>query len=343
MSTSHRESHEAWYNHEMNKTLKNKYFKLFSLLVIVLFSFALVLPNEAFAARRGNPFQSKINKLDDDRVDELPVPILFGLTPLNLSKNFADPRDGGARSHEGLDIMAPKGAPIASPTEAVVTRIGEGDSAGLYVYTVNPGGESMAYLHLDAFAEDLDEGDVLKVGQIIGYVGNTGNASATAPHLHFELHDDDGRPIDPFPRLTRIFPLQAKIDGIAAALKNEDDEDELADFVVLKYRSEFLLARSLGIELPDEINDRLEKVVSVILPTLATAPNMSLGSKGEAVQALQSFLIGKNILTGSSIVADGSFGPKTKQALMDYQQAMGITPVDGSFGPKTRNFIALHP
>ncbi len=69
---------------------------------------------------------------------------------------------------------------------------------------------------------------------------------------------------------------------------------------------------------------------------------MSLGSKGESVQALQSFLISKNILTGSSIVADGSFGPKTKQALMDYQQAMGITPVDGSFGPKTRSFIALH-
>ena len=86
MSTSYRESHEVCYNHEMNKTLKNKYLKLFSLLVIILISFSLILPEEAFAARRSNTLRSKINQLDDDRVDDLPVPILFGLTPLNLSK-----------------------------------------------------------------------------------------------------------------------------------------------------------------------------------------------------------------------------------------------------------------
>ena len=148
----------------MNKLLKRTL--TFSLLLI--FTLGMVLPDVALAShqRGSSSLRTKINKLNDDRVDELPVPLLFGTTPNNITRNFGDPRSGG-RSHEGLDIMAPKGTPIASPTEAVVTRKGVGDSAGLYVYTANPGGESMAFMHLDSFA-DIDEGDVLKVGDIIG-------------------------------------------------------------------------------------------------------------------------------------------------------------------------------
>ncbi len=310
--------------------------------VFILFMFSsFFMPLSADASHRVSTLRNKINALDDDRVDEIPIPILFGLTPQNLTRNFADPRSGG-RSHEGLDLMAPKGAPIASPTPAVVTRVGVGDSAGKYVYTANPGGESMAYMHLDEFAEDLSEGDVLEAGDIIGYVGNTGNAISTSPHLHFELHDD-GVPTDPFPRITRIFPLKTKIESLNDALNNADDAGALADYMVMHYRSDFLLAKTLAIALPDEIEERLSKVSNAIIPILINTAYMAVGSKGEAVVALQSFLIGKNIGSSASLVPDGNFGPKTQLALTQYQIASLISPANGVYGPSTSAYIAIHP
>jgi hypothetical protein len=146
--------------------------------------------------------RSAINKLDEDIVKNLPIPVL-GVLVSDLYKNFGDPRGEGTREHEGQDILAPRGAPVVSPTDAVVVRIGDGASSGLTVRTANPGGEQFVYMHLDDYAEDLDEGDVLEPGDLIGYVGNTGNASGGAPHLHFEIRD--GREaLDPYPRLVRV-------------------------------------------------------------------------------------------------------------------------------------------
>ncbi|MDQ5954435.1 MAG: Peptidase protein [Patescibacteria group bacterium] len=308
----------------MNKLLKNTVVSFFLFVFIV----GMLAPDVAFARHRGgSSLQNKINDLGNDRVDDLPVPLLFGTTPNNIVRNFGDPRSGG-RKHEGLDIMAPKGTPIASPTEAVVTRIGEGDSAGLYVYTANPGGESMAYMHLDSFA-DIDEGDVLKVGEIIGYVGNTGNAISTAPHLHYELHDDDGDAVDPFPRLTKIFILKDKIESLLQALdemNDEDDEEVLINFVVSNYKSELLLAQSLGIVLPTEILDSLVKKVAVVS---GIARTLKLGMVGDDVKAMQSAL---------GINPDGTFGPKTKSAVITFQISKGLT-ADGVFGPASRAIL----
>ncbi len=170
--------------------------------------------------------QKKINALPKKAVQDLPIPIVLGVSQKNLTKNFGDPRDGGDRMHEGLDIMAPRGAFIASPTDAVVTKVGTGSSAGNYVYTVGPGGETFAFMHLDAFAEDLKAGMVLKPGNLIGFVGNTGNAAGGATHLHFEIRD--GRePTDPYPRLTREFTseekIRALIDVITYLKEHQDD------------------------------------------------------------------------------------------------------------------------
>lgn len=171
-------------------------------LLLILMPLGLVSAQYSGSFRGLNSkIRSAINKLDDEIVKYLPVPV-FGVEVSELTKNFGDPRDGGDRMHEGLDILAPKGTPVVSPTEAVVTRVGNGGSSGLYVRTANPGGETFVYMHLSDFADDLEAGDVLEVGDIIGYVGNTGNAAGGPTHLHFEIRK--GKALDPYPRLVRV-------------------------------------------------------------------------------------------------------------------------------------------
>lgn len=176
--------------------------------------------------RVSSSVRNKINKLDDDAVEKLPIPIVLGVAVRNLYPSFGDPRDGGSRQHQGLDIMAPMGAYIASPTEAVVTRTGTGETEGKYVYTANPGGETFAYMHLSDIADGVKAGTELKEGDLIGFVGDTGNAKGGAPHLHFEIRD--GRtPTDPFPRLTHEFSAEIRIKVLKAIL--EDLLEQLED------------------------------------------------------------------------------------------------------------------
>ncbi|HEX2792199.1 MAG TPA: M23 family metallopeptidase [Candidatus Paceibacterota bacterium] len=168
--------------------------------------------------RVSSSIRKKIDQLDDDAVEKLPIPILIGVAVRNLYPSFGDPRDGGAREHQGLDIMAPMGSFIASPTEAVVTRTGEGETEGIYVYTANPGGETFAYMHLSGIADGVKAGTVLEEGDLIGYVGDTGNAKGGPAHLHFEIRD--GRePTDPFPRLTHEFGNDIRLRTLTEILK----------------------------------------------------------------------------------------------------------------------------
>lgn len=285
---------------------------------------------------RNDDFENSINELDEDRVEDVPMPILFGLTPDNLTKNFGDPRSGG-RIHEGLDIMAPKRALVVSPTDAVVIRTGFGDSAGHYVYTANPGGETFVYMHLDEIA-DIDEGDELDKGDLIGYVGNTGNASGGSTHLHFEISDGD--PTDPYPRLTVIFPLADKIKYLEKILDEAEDTDELAEVIVKMYSKDLNLAVINNIVLPEEISKYVTTAPKVAVQSSGT--NLMLGSKGTAVVELQKFLIKNSIGSASRVIADGSFGPITQKALADYQLSVGISPAAGYYGPITRAYISVN-
>jgi murein DD-endopeptidase MepM/ murein hydrolase activator NlpD len=291
------------------------------------------------SANAQTSYRTKISRLDNDVVEDLPIPILFGITLRMITPNFGDPRDGGDRTHEGLDILAPKGAPVVSPTEAVVTRTGTGDSSGKYVRTANPGGESFVYMHLSKVL--VHGGDELEEGGIIGYVGDTGNASGGPPHLHFEIRDGR-RAEDPYPRITREIPLKDKINYLENALKDVDDEDALVEFVVEKYQSELWQAKNAGIQLPDDVEEKLQDIL-IITPAGTAEGDLQLGSQGPLVIALQGFLIAKNTgpaaRTLASVGATGFFGPLTQSALIEYQLAHGITPAAGYFGPKTRAYI----
>ncbi len=166
--------------------------------------------NSSSRERYSSAMQKAIKNLDEDEVEDLPIPILLGVARPDLTKNFGDPRDDGARSHEGLDILALRGSFVSSPTDAVVVKVGTGESAGKYVTTANPGGETFTYMHMDAVAEGIKAGKVLEPGDLIGYVGDTGNAKGGVTHLHFEIRKDR-KAMDPYPRLTKEFTTKERI------------------------------------------------------------------------------------------------------------------------------------
>jgi hypothetical protein len=261
-----------------------------------------------------------VNALGAEAVKNLPLPVLIGAPLSTVSSNFGDIRSGG-RKHEGLDIMAPMGSPIVSPTDAVVLKVGYGASSGYYVYTGNPGGEVFAYMHLEK-ASTLVAGDELDEGDLIGYVGNTGNAKGGSPHLHFEVRKNG--PIDPFLRITKEFSVEQRV----AFLERVIDGVKDAGTTVAK-ATQTMTAKA------DVTEDG-----TVSLPN----SDLKLGARGESVRELQKFLIEQNV--GTSVAklakagATGYFGEVTKTALAEYQASLGIKPASGYYGPITRKIIA---
>jgi len=198
-------------------------------------------------------------------------------------------------------------------------------------------------MHLDAVADGIKTGAVLKKGDLIGYVGNTGNAAVGATHLHFEIRD--GRtPTDPYPRLTEEFTTAERVEAAEDIIKDSDDEDEEAEKMIGLARSTFVSAIAQGIEIPDELQDALGYLAD--LPTIDSgyARDLTLGASGSDVIALQSFLISKNsgaaALALASAGATGYFGPITQAALAEYQASENILPSVGYYGPLTRAHIA---
>jgi hypothetical protein len=107
-------------------------------------------------------------------------------------------RDGGARDHHGIDIFAKRGTPVLAATEGVVRNIGETRLGGKVVWLSDSRArQSLYYAHLDS--QVVRGGDRVRVGDTLGFVGNTGNARTTAPHLHFGIYRRGQGPVDPFP------------------------------------------------------------------------------------------------------------------------------------------------
>lgn len=138
---------------------------------------------------------------------ELTMP-LAGLDPSKLRSNFNDLRSG-MRRHEALDIMATRRTPVLSAAPGRVLKLFTSRAGGLMVYAADSSERFiLMYAHLDGYAAGLKDGSPLTRGQIIGYVGSTGNASPNAPHLHFAIARSTdirrwskGTPIDPLPLL----------------------------------------------------------------------------------------------------------------------------------------------
>lgn len=125
---------------------------------------------------------------------------LEDVTKRQISDTWGAPR-GTGRRHEGQDIFAPKGTPVLSATNGFVYNIGENNLGGQTVSVIGAGGRVYYYAHLDAYAPGLEEGDRVTPRTVLGYVGTTGNAQGTPPHLHFGIYTGSGA-INPLPLLT---------------------------------------------------------------------------------------------------------------------------------------------
>lgn len=117
-----------------------------------------------------------------------------------IADTWGAPR-GTGRTHEGQDIFAPKGTPILSATKGYVYRIGENNLGGQTVSVISAGGRVYYYAHLDQYARGLEVGDPVTTRTVLGYVGTTGNAVGTPPHLHFGIYTTTGA-INPLPLLS---------------------------------------------------------------------------------------------------------------------------------------------
>ena len=133
-----------------------------------------------------------------------------GIAPAQLVDTYTQSRSAG-RLHEAIDIMAPAGTPVLAAVDGPVAKLFTSKLGGLTVYQFDPDGRRVYYYaHLQGYAPGLAEGQALKQGQVIGYVGSTGDASPTAPHLHFSVGDLGpekkwwkSTPVNPYPLLAQ--------------------------------------------------------------------------------------------------------------------------------------------
>lgn len=150
------------------------------------------------------PVTAGLPDLDALRGRRLEVPV-EGIDRKTLRDSFAEGRTG--RVHEAIDILAPRGTPVVAVENGRIEKLFSSQRGGLTIYQFDPGRTyCYYYAHLDRYADGLQEGQMVKRGQVIGYVGTSGNAPPQTPHLHFtifKLAADKrwwkGAPINPFP------------------------------------------------------------------------------------------------------------------------------------------------
>jgi peptidoglycan LD-endopeptidase LytH len=132
-----------------------------------------------------------------------------GVDSTRLDDSFDEPRDGGARTHNAIDIMAPKGAPVLSVQDGRILRLSKSEKGGITVYATDLDEQFVYYYaHLDRYHPKVYAGKPLMRGDTLGYVGTTGNAPKNLPHLHFQVMRMpadkkfwSGPPINPYPLL----------------------------------------------------------------------------------------------------------------------------------------------
>lgn len=317
-------------------------------------------------------------------------PITFPLNvQFSFTDNFSDPRSGG-RLHEGIDIMAPKMTPVLAAADGVIVRAPENEpSYGFIIVLRDSDGYTYHYIHLNndtpgtddgnggprnAYAPGITQGVRVTKGQHIAYVGDSGNAESVGSHLHFEMHDPQGTPLNPYESLiaAQRTALTAPQGSAPAAIIITVPSSR----ILVKYLNNpnvYIVAgdikyliqdmptfTALGFStsdikiIPDSQTYRtgipIQGGPGVVLMrdgmpiTGVPAPSngfvfraqLTMGARGSEVSALQSILKQLGHFTYPTIT--GYFGTATRDAVIRLQQANNIEPV-GYVGPKTRAFL----
>lgn len=132
-----------------------------------------------------------------------------GIRPEQLVDTFTQSR-GTTRLHDAIDIMAPAGTPVLAAVDGRVVKLFASEAGGITLYQFDTAERFVYYYaHLQGYAPDIVEGRVLRRGEVLGYVGSTGNANPSGPHLHFAIARLDadkrwhaGTPVNPYPLLS---------------------------------------------------------------------------------------------------------------------------------------------
>lgn len=174
--------------------------KAFGVLASVIF--LLVVTGAGGALADTVVFYARIAKLyTQEPHSRIKMPV-DDVNKREIADTWQAPRSGG-RMHEGQDIFAPKGTKILSATNGYVYKIGENNLGGQTVSVISSGGRIYYYAHLDEYAPGLKVGDPVTTRTVLGFVGTTGNAQGTPPHLHFGVYTFGfGNAINPLPMIT---------------------------------------------------------------------------------------------------------------------------------------------
>lgn len=154
-----------------------------------------------------SPVDTTVGPLPAVPRGRLVIPVR-GVQPSELVDTYTQAR-GSGRRHDAIDIIAPRGTPVVAVAEGAVIKLFESDAGGTTLYQLAPDGRTIYYYaHLDRYEAGIAEGRALKQGEVLGYVGDTGNATPGNYHLHFAVSttDDptrywDGIPQNPYPLL----------------------------------------------------------------------------------------------------------------------------------------------
>ena len=168
-------------------------------LLMLLFVFDRLLPSisqqtQSFVLAKWQQLSLLQQELPTE--NSLPSP----LPERHLTDTWGGARSQG-RSHEGIDIFATRGTPIQATTQGIVSKVGEDALGGHVVMIMGPGGAAHYYAHLEDYA-DINANDWVNSGDIIGYVGDSGNAKGTPPHVHYGIYIN-GSAVNPYPLLRK--------------------------------------------------------------------------------------------------------------------------------------------
>lgn len=156
-----------------------------------------------------NPGDPEGARMLAQRALEVPV---VGIHPTALSDNYEQTR--GSRRHEAIDIMAPMGTPVVAVDDGRIAKLFTSKAGGLTIYQFDPQAQlAYYYAHLQRYADNVREGKDVRRGDLIGYVGVSGNSAANAPHLHFAVFKLgtppkwwQGEAVNPYPALAVAEP-----------------------------------------------------------------------------------------------------------------------------------------
>lgn len=261
-------------------------------------------------------------------VPQLIFPVVGQVT---YQDDFGAPRAGGP--HQGNDIMAARHAPAVAVEPGTVKPWTSSATAGCMLYLHGDSGTTYIYIHLNndltahndnkgkcvagtAYAPGLKDGMHVGAGQLVGYVGDSGDANGIHPHLHFEVHPNDGKAVDPYPHLRRAQPLlfYAKPGSTFSLVLNGAVVSTLGGFLELKVsqlqvlpsHKKIALARNLVLSIASDATVEMPRElpgVGVTLPLSAVKPGWSATVYTEQAPVTLEALRGDDdILTAAKIV-----------------------------------------